>query len=343
MDVDLVQGGVDIPGLVLDHREADPGGQFRGGGGEAALRGLDDGDGVGPRLAPHLEDHRGDAVQPGGGALLHGPVLRPADVPDPDGRAADRGDHQVVEGAGVGQAPDRPERRLAGAVGHVAPGGVGILPDDRVAHVGDGDSEGGQPVRLHPHVDRALQSADDPHLAHARRPLHADLHHLVRQLGQLAEGPVAGQGHRQDRLLVVVELRNQGRRRVVRQVPEDGGDAIAHVLGRRVDVPVEIEGDDHDGGARPRDRPQLVDPLDGVDDFLDPLRDPGFHFLRGSAGKLGADGDGGQVHRGKPVDAETEVAGAAHDDQGKNEHRREDGAADADFGELLQERATGSR
>ena len=343
MHVDLVQGGVDVQGLVLDHRETDPGGQFPGGGGEAALRGLDDGDGVGPRLAPHLEDHRGDAVQPGGGALFLGPVLRPADVPDADGSAADRGDHQVVESARVGQAPDRAERRLQGAPGHVASGGVGILPDDRVAHVGDGDSEGGQPVRLDPHVDRALQSADDLHLAHARRPLEADLHHLVRQLGQLAEGPVAGQGHRQDRLLVVVELRNLGRRRVLRQVLEDGGDAIPHVLGRRVDVPVEVEGDDHDGGARPRDRPQLVDPLDGVDHFLDALGDPGFHLFRGGPGELGADRDGGKVHRGEPVDAETEVAGAAHDDQREDEHRREDGAADADFGELLQEGATGSR
>ena len=152
----------------------------------------------------------GTPFKPGRGALLPGPVLRPADVPDADGRAADRGDHQVVEGAGVGQAADRPERRLPGAPGHVAPGGVGVLPDDRVAHVRDRDPEGGQPVRLDPHVDRALQPADDPHLAHARRPLEADLHHLVRQLGQLAEGPVAGQGHRQDRLLVVVELRNRG-------------------------------------------------------------------------------------------------------------------------------------
>jgi len=152
--------------------------------------------------------------------------------------------------------------------------------------------------RLHPHVHRALQSADDSHLAHARRPLHADLHHLVRQLGQLAEGPVAGQGHRQDRLLVVVELRNQGRRRVVRELPEDGGDAIPYVLGRRVDVPVEIEGDDHDGGAGARDRPQLVDPLDGVDHLLDPLGDPGFHLLRGGAGELGADRDGGRSTEG---------------------------------------------
>jgi hypothetical protein len=87
----------------------------------------------------------------------------------------------------------------------------------------------------------------------------------------------------------------------------------------------------------------IVDPLDGVDHFLDPLGELAFHLFRGGAGELGPDRDGGQVDRGEPVDAEAEVAGPADDHQRQDEHRREDRAADADFGELLQERATGSR
>src|SRR3972149_6224295 len=52
---------------------------------------------------------------------------------------------------------------------------------------------GTPPVRTPPHADRAPQPADDPHLAHARGSLQADLHHLVGQLGPFAKRPVPGQ------------------------------------------------------------------------------------------------------------------------------------------------------
>ena len=53
---------------------------------------------------------------------------------------------------------------------------------------------------------------------------------------------------------VVVELGDDGRQRVLRQSPDDGGDAVADVLGRGVDVAVEAEGGDDEASCCPRTR-----------------------------------------------------------------------------------------
>ena len=51
---------------------------------------------------------------------------------------------------------------------------------------------------------------------------------------------------------------------------------------------------------------------------------------------MGADNDGRKIDGRKPIDAEAEVAGQAHHDQGQDEHGRKDRTADTDFGEFLQ-------
>ena len=233
---------------------------------------VDDRDGVLARLPAHLEDDARHAVEPCHRALLGGPVLGPAHVAHPDGRAVDGGDHHVLEGAGVGDAPERAERGLAQARGDVAAGHVGVLADERVAHRRDRQLVGGEPVRLDPDIDRAVEAADQPHLADAVGALELDLDDLVGELGQLAQREVAGHRHGEDGRLVVVELRDDRRLGVARQVLDREGDLLADVLGGDVDVPPEVEVDDDDGLARPGDRPQLADALDGVDDLLDLAR-----------------------------------------------------------------------
>ena len=74
--------------------------------------------------------------------------------------------------------------------GDVAAGQVGVLPRQRVAHGGDRQLVGGQPVGVHPHVDRALEAADDLDLADAAGALEERLDDLVGDLGQLAQRPV---------------------------------------------------------------------------------------------------------------------------------------------------------
>ena len=97
--------------------------------------------------------------------------------------------------------------------GDVAAGHVGVLADERVAHRGDRELVGGEPVGVDPDVDRALEPADQPHLADAVGALELHLDDLVGHLGQLAQRAVAGQRDREHRRLVVVELGDDRRRR----------------------------------------------------------------------------------------------------------------------------------
>ena len=65
----------------------------------------------------------------------------------------------------------------------------------------------------------------------------------------------------------------------VRQISAQTVDAIAHVLGGRFEIAIELEGGDDDRSSLPRDRTQFVDAVDGVDDFFDLLRDERFNFF----------------------------------------------------------------
>jgi len=169
----------------------------------------------------------------------------------------------------------------------------------------------------------------------AEAALQQHLDDLVGELGQLTQGPVAGERHREHRRGVVVELRHHGRPRVARQVAQGRRHLVAHVLRGHVDVAVEVEGHDDDGRPGSRDRAQLLDPRHRVDGFLQLLGQLRLHLFRGCPGQLGADGDGGQVDGGEAVDAEARVAHRAHHAQREDDHRREHGPPDTDFGELL--------
>src|SRR5262249_50485257 len=153
VDVDLVEGGVDVPGLVADDVDFHVGGKGRRQPGQVLLDGLDHRHGVRARLTPHLEDHRGDAVHADGRALLLRAVLRPADVTQAHRGAIDRGDHEVVERPRIDHAAHGADRLLLPPGGDVAPGKVRVLPDDGVADGGDRNLVGGEAIGLDPDVD----------------------------------------------------------------------------------------------------------------------------------------------------------------------------------------------
>ena len=102
------------------------------------------------------------------------------------------------------------------------------------------------------------------------------------------------------------------------------------MLRRRLNV------DDHDGLARPGDRAQLLDALDGVDDLLDLAARPGSRPPRrrrpGSSVRTLTVGRSTEGKRSTPSRA---VGGRADHDQREDEHGGEDRPADADLGELL--------
>ena len=126
-----------------------------------------------------------------------GAVLGAADVADADRRAVARRDHQVVELLGVGEAAHRAQRALVDVGRDVAAGQVGVLLLQRVADFGDRQLVGGEPIGFDPDAHRALEAADDLHLADAGRALERHLDDLVGDLGQLADREVARQRDRQ--------------------------------------------------------------------------------------------------------------------------------------------------
>ena len=94
--------------------------------------------------------------------LLHA-VLGPADVADPDRRAVDGLDHQVVELARIDDPSERAQGLLPSVRGDVAAGEVGVLARERGADVADRDPVGGQAVRVDPDVDGPLLPTEDDH------------------------------------------------------------------------------------------------------------------------------------------------------------------------------------
>src|SRR4029450_9359985 len=335
VQVDLVEGRVDVARLVADHFQLDVGRDLGAEARQLRLHALDHRDRVLAGLAAYLHDDRRHPVEARRRPLLLGPVLGVADVAHADRYAVEGGHHEVVEGAGLGDAAHRPQRRLVEPGGHVAPGQVGILGNEGIAHVGDRDLVGGQPIGVDPDADGAGQAAHDTDLADAGRPLATWRHGLVGELGQLAERALAGERDGDHRRLVVVELRDDRRQDFARQVADGDGDLVAHVLGGHVDLAIQIERDDDDHRAGPGDRAQLLDPLDRVDLLLELLRDLGLNLLAGGARQLDPHVDGRQVDGRESVDAQPEPAGGAHDDEGHDQHRREHRALDADLGQLL--------
>ena len=299
---------------------------------EIALDGLDDRDGVGAGLPTDGEGDGGHAVEAGRRPLLFRPVFGPADVAHPDGHAVARGNDQIAEGPRVDHAPHRAQGLLAGRARDVAARQVGVLAGQRVTHRRDRQLIGRQAVGIDPHVDGALEAADDLDLPDAEGALEKRLDEFVGDLGQLAQRAVGRDGDAEDRRELAVELGDDRGTHVARQPGQDRRDAVADILGRGFDVAIEREGGKHDGATGARDRAQLVEALDGVDDLFDLLADQDLDFFGRRARQLRARDDRRQVDGGKPVDAQAHVAGGAHHDEAQDEHRGKDRTLDTDRG-----------
>ena len=200
-------------------------------------------DHIGARLPLDVDDDGRRALVPAAGAIVLQPVNDDRNVADGDGRAVAIGDDDrlvglrrrdlVVGGDGIG---------LMGAVERsLRPRYVGAR--NGVAQILHRDAIGGEPrqIGLHPH--RGLQPAQ-----HRNPP---DAGNLAEPLSQDGVGDIAHraqrnrlrrQRQRHDRGIGRIDL-GVGRR--IRQVfRQDSGrrvDRGLHVLGRAVDIPIEIE------------------------------------------------------------------------------------------------------
>src|SRR5439155_11736385 len=258
-----------------------------------------------------------------------------ANVANFDRRAIDVRHDQFFHVARVGVAAQRAQDEFAPAGFDIAAGHVRVLALQSIAYRRNRNLVTRQPLGVDPDINRAIETAHDIDCANATGALELYFDDLVGVLSQLANRTLTGKCDRQYRRAVVIELYNDGWFRVGRQIAHDRADAIANVLRGRVDVAIQIEGGDDDRVALHRNRAQVVDAVDGVDDFLDALRDQRLHLFRRRPGQIRAHRDGGKIYRRKAIDAQLEIARRPDYDQRQNDHRGKDRAADTDFSELL--------
>src|SRR2546425_985824 len=218
--------------------------------------------------------------------LLFGSILDPANVAYLDGRAVDVCDDEFFHIARVGKTPERPHNQFTPLRLDVSARNVCVLSLQSVAHRGDGKFVSCQPLRIDPDIDRALQTTNDVDLADTFGTLELRTNDFVAVFGQLANRSLTRKGDGNDRRAVVIEFSNDRRLHVGRQVADDRSDAIANILGRSVDVAIKIERRYYERRSLPGNRAQLIDAIDGVDDFFDSLRDQCFFFLRRRAPQI---------------------------------------------------------
>jgi hypothetical protein len=171
-------------------------------------------------------------------APLGGAVLGVADVAHADRHAVARRDDQVLEVRAAVSSRPSVRSELASRSVTLPPGDVRVLRGDRVAHGGDRDVVGGEPVGVEPDVHRALR-APTSRTSPTPGSVRALAHELVGQFGELALRAVG-------RTSAIVSAGSESRRPCSRSADRRrraGGaarrDAVADVLRRDVDVAIQ--------------------------------------------------------------------------------------------------------
>ena len=334
-ELHVLHRGADRRRAVGDHRHLDVGRDRRRQLAELFLDVVDRRDDIGAGLFEHDEEHAALALRPAGLRRVGRAVHRLPDVAHAHRRAVAIGDDDIVPFLGLGElvvVVDGEGLLLADqrALGIVD----GRLRDLR-AHVLKLEVLLDQLGRVDLDANRLLLLAADAHQRHA-----VDLAHPLREniLGDVVDVierlDVGEDGENQDRRVGGVGLAIGRRaRQVLRQLPAGGVDRRLHVVGRRVDVAVEVELDRDRGGAERGGRSHLRHAGDLRELSLQGLRNRGGHRLRRGAGKLGADGDGREVDLRQRRDREQRIGDEADQQHRQHEEGRRDRPADEEFGD----------
>ena len=209
---------------------------------ELGLDAFDDRDRVLAGGAPDVEHHRRRAVQPHRLARALGGVLGVADVRDADRRAVHGRDDDVVELLGGVDAAQRAQQDLRLALFDGAARHLDVLGGDGVADLLDRQAVAVQLLDVDDDVDLAGAAAAEVDLADAVDGLDGALHLLVGDLGERAQAHrVRRQDDRHDRIGVGIDLLDDRRQHLRRQVAHRAGDLLADVVGGVVDVALEHE------------------------------------------------------------------------------------------------------
>jgi hypothetical protein len=330
-----VDGVVDVDRLVADHAHGVTLGEPRPDLLEPLLHPLDHGDRVRARLLLDREDHERPPVDVARADRLLHAVLDRADVAQPHLAAVAGGDHDVAERLDRRHAPREAHRQRAGPLLQAAARHLQVLPLDGARYLGRREAIRAQAARVEPQVDLPQAGADERDLADAVERLELAPQRLVGELADLPDGAVGRQRDVEDRRRVGVELVDDRRLDVGRQVGQHLVDLVPHLLRRHVGVLLEDELHDDERHPLGRHGAELLDAGDGVDRPLDLVGDLGLDLFRRRAALDRRHRHRREVDPREPVDAEAEVPEDPHDDEREDEDRREDRSLERDLGEPL--------
>jgi hypothetical protein len=297
--------------------------------------GLRDRDVIGLRLAGQGDADLVDAIAPEQlaafvRALLHSRHVAQADH-EAVGVAAAQGQLQEVLGLGIGAAD--PDREVLGRAFQRAGGQFHVLGVQRVLDVVDRHAARGHGVGVQPDAHGVQRRAIEVGLGHAGDRRHPLDQIAVGVVGQLQGAERAGgQVQDDDRRGVGVGLGDLGRVGLVGQVRRHPADRVAHVVGGRVEVAVQGEGDGDLRTAVARGAVDAVDALDPGDLALDDLGDPLLDDLGRGAAIGGRDRHHRRIDARQLADRQALEGGQADDAEDDRGDRGEDRPANGKVG-----------
>jgi hypothetical protein len=172
-------------------------------------------------------------------AIVIGAERDRGDVGDPHRVAVQLGDDDGRELLGLVEVAARPHGELAAVPLDAARRDLGVARPQRTLDVADGEAVGGETLRVDPHAHGVAARGADEHRAHALDALQALGQDVLGGVGQLEQVvALAVQRQPDDRLRVDVDLGDDRILGGERELAADAGDAVAHVVGRVLDVAV---------------------------------------------------------------------------------------------------------
>ncbi len=219
----------------------------------------------------------------------------------------------------------RAQRELARARLDPARGQLDVLAPQRVLDVGDRELARRERLPVDPDAHRVAAAADDADARDAGHRRHAvdDVAlGVVRELEHRHR--VGRERERHDGVGVRVGFHDLRRIGLGRQAAQHARDAVAHVVGRGVDVAVDVELDADLRALVLAVGFDLEDALDAGDGVLDDLRDLGLDDRGRRAAIRRRDRDGRAVDVGILADGQPLQRHQAEDHQQHAEHGRED-------------------
>ena len=335
-ELDVAHRGTDRRGTVeygLDlHARRYSGRELR----QLRLDLIDRVDHVGARLLEHGQNDPGLIVL----VRRHGAIdcVRDGltDVPHTDRRSVAIGQNDVVELLGIGDLVVRGDREAELVRVDGAFCGIGGGRYQSAADLFQGDAARSELCRIDLDSDRRLPVAEygdlcDPgHLGDLLRQekiaviVHLGQRHRIGMRRQQENGGI----RRID--LLVVRRRGHG----LRQGLAGDRDCRLHVLGRRIDVAVELELNDDRRRAERAQRGELRDPGDLCELPLERSGDRRCHGFGARPLKARGDLDGGEVHLGQRRDRQERIGGEPHECERRHDKGGGNRPADEWFGKV---------